>query len=90
MNLFNLFENIRSGCLFEVLYNIFFLRINVLVFVMYIEDENCCINNSYYFVVYIVAVILLGKGKKRIVIFDYDKKLDVDFFISYVFYFIMR
>lgn len=60
MNLLNSFGNTRGGYLLEALYNTSLLRINVLVFVMYTEDENCCINNSHYTVVH----TLLGKEKK--------------------------
>lgn len=65
MNLLNSFGNKRDGCLLEALYNTSLLKINVLVFVMHTEDENCYINNSYYPVVHIAAATPLGKGKKK-------------------------
>ena len=65
MNLLNSFGNTRGGCLLEALYNTSLLRINVLVFVMHTEDENCCINNSHYPVVHTAAATPLGKEKEK-------------------------
>lgn len=77
MNLLNSFGNKRDGCLLEALYNTSLLRINVLVFVMHTEDENCYINNSYYPVVHIAAATPLGKvGGGKTAIYDQDKKSD--------------
>lgn len=63
MNLLNSFGITRGGCLLEALYNTSLLRINVLVFVMHTDDENCYINNSHYLVVHTAAATPLGKEK---------------------------
>lgn len=86
MNLLDSFGNTRGECFLEALYNASFLRINVLVFVMHTEDENCCINNSYYSVVHTAAATLLGKRKKRAAIPDHDKKSDAGFHTSHALY----
>ena len=83
MNLLDSFGNRWGGCLLEALCNASLLRINVLVFVMHNEDENCCINNSYYPVVHTAAATPLGKGEKRVVIPDHDKKSDASFHTSH-------
>ena len=63
--LHNSFGNTRGRCLLEALYNTSLLRINVLVFVMHTEVENCCINNSHYLVVHTIATTPLGKGRAQ-------------------------
>ena len=86
MNLLDSFGNTRGGCLVEALYNICLLRINVLVFVMHTEDDNCCINNSHYLVVHTAAATPLGKGEKKTAIPDHDKNSDAGFHTSHALY----
>lgn len=77
MNLLNSLENIKGAYLLQALCNTSFLRINVLVFVMHTEDENCYINNSYYPVVHTASATSLGREK--IAMDDHDIKSDAHF-----------